>query len=58
MEKRYMKKISPEKVISILSSYGEDISLEEAETLLDFLYELASIALRQSLFKRRETRGN
>ncbi|MBC9797577.1 hypothetical protein [Sinomicrobium weinanense] len=53
-----MKRMSPEKVVSILSSYGEDITLEEAETLLDFLYELASIALRQSLFKRKEAQGN
>ncbi|MCX2681010.1 hypothetical protein OOZ15_13735 [Galbibacter sp. EGI 63066] len=43
------KRVKPEKVVQILSDHGEDITLEEAEILLNFLYELAPVALRQHL---------
>ena len=57
MKEQCMKRISPGKVVSILSSYGDDITIEEAEVLLDFLYELAPIALKQSLLMQKEILG-
>ena len=39
--------IKPEKVVEMLKEDGLDITIEQADLILDFLYKLADIALSQ-----------
>jgi hypothetical protein len=38
-------KITPEKAVQILNKSGLEVSAEEAEIILQFLYKLANLAL-------------
>lgn len=42
-----MNKLSAARVVEILAKHGTVVSEEEAKTILDFLTELAEIALAQ-----------
>jgi len=39
--------IKPERVVQMLKEDGLDITIEQADLILDFLYKLADIALSQ-----------
>lgn len=43
--------VTPEKAVKILQEYGTTITVEEAELILDFLYNLAKLALNQVFVK-------
>jgi uncharacterized protein (DUF697 family) len=47
MEMDAMVSITPQMVKKILSKYGTEVTLEEAEKILSFLTTLASISLEQ-----------
>ena len=40
-----MEKIQPEKAVEILARHGTHVTVEEAQLILDFMYDLANIAL-------------
>jgi hypothetical protein len=44
-----MEQVSLEKALEILSSYGTYVTLEEAKLILEFLQELAEIAVTEYL---------
>lgn len=48
------RKISPHKAIEILEKQGIKITLEEAEIVLDLMYNFAKLALNQQLQFRTE----
>ncbi|MDF2852953.1 MAG: hypothetical protein K0S31_3638 [Sphingobacterium multivorum] len=48
-ERQYSKKLSPEKVISILDKHGTKVSIEEAAILLEFMRKIADITVNQYL---------
>lgn len=44
-----IKKMTPERVIKILSKHGTEVSAEEAVVILKFIEKLANIAVNQYL---------
>ena len=44
-------RISPEKAIEILKKDGLEVTLDEAKLILEFLYQMAEIAVDQYLKK-------
>lgn len=44
-----MENVQPEKVMEIMCQHGENVTLEEAKRILDFLRRLADIAVEQYL---------
>lgn len=53
-ERQYSKKLTPEKVISILGKHGTKISVEEATIILDFMRKIADVAVNQYLSVRKD----
>lgn len=49
MEKMHVGRISPEKAMELLKRDGIIVSRKQAVILLDFLYEMAEIAVDQYL---------
>lgn len=43
------EKLTPEKAVEILARHGTQVTVEEAQLILDFMYILANIALNQYL---------
>jgi hypothetical protein len=43
------KRITPEKVIEVFKQDGQEISMEQAEKVIDFMYKMAEIAVEQVL---------
>lgn len=43
------EKISPQKAIEILRKDGLEVTLEQAEVILEFLYQMAEIVVEQYL---------
>jgi hypothetical protein len=43
------KKLTPNEAISLLANDGITVSKEEAEKIIEFIYSLAEIAIRQVL---------
>lgn len=43
------KKLTPEKVVSLLGRHGTKVSLEDAETILEFMRKIADVAVNQYL---------
>ena len=39
--------MSPEKAMEILSSYGTNVTIEQAKVIIEFMYKLANMALTQ-----------
>lgn len=52
--KRIMEKLTPEKAVKILRKHGTDITIQEAEQILEFLRMLADIQVAQWLRKQKE----
>ena len=46
-----MTKLSPEKIVEILKEHGTFVSVQEAEIILEFMLQLASISIDQILGK-------
>ena len=44
-----MQNISVERAVDILSEHGESITIEQARVVLEFMYNLANLALNQYL---------
>lgn len=44
-----MEKLTPEKTVEILKQHGTIVTVAEAQIILDFLYDLAKIAVAQYL---------
>jgi hypothetical protein len=44
-----VQNISVERAVDILSEHGESITLEEARAVVEFMYNLANLALNQYL---------
>lgn len=44
-------RIPPEKAVKILKEDGIEVTIEQAKVILDFLYEMAEIAVDQYLSK-------
>ncbi|KMQ59552.1 hypothetical protein ACM46_20980 [Chryseobacterium angstadtii] len=51
-ERLYSKKLTPEKVVSILGKHGTKVSIEEAEIILQFMRKIADIAVNQYLYDK------
>jgi hypothetical protein len=47
MIKAELKKrtLTPEMTVEILADYGTEVTLEQAEIMLDFIYEFAKLAI-------------
>jgi protein-tyrosine-phosphatase len=45
------EKISPEKAVEILRKGGMEVTLEQAKSILEFLYKLADITVAKYLVK-------
>jgi hypothetical protein len=43
------EKLTPEKAVEILARHGTNVTVEEAQLILGFMYILANIALNQYL---------
>jgi hypothetical protein len=43
------RKITPEKALEILRKHGLEVTLEQAKAILDFLYKVAHIAVKDYL---------
>lgn len=43
------RKITPQKAVKILEEQGTEISLEQAELVLDFMYNFSKLAINQLL---------
>ena len=39
--------VTPEIAVNVLAKYGEKVTLEEAELILDFMYNLGKLAIEQ-----------
>ena len=46
---KHNRKITPEIAVKTLSEYGTRLSLEEAELILEFMYDFARLAVNQQL---------
>lgn len=44
-----MEKLTPEKAVEILKQHGTIVTVTQAQLILDFLYDLAQIAVTQYL---------
>ncbi|RYE59678.1 MAG: hypothetical protein EOP48_00065 [Sphingobacteriales bacterium] len=55
--KTIKRTLTPAKAVKILEGYGTKITLEEAEIMLDFLYEFVKIAIDQQLQAKPEQTG-
>lgn len=44
-----MEKMTPAQAVEILRKQGLDVTLEEAKLIVDFIYEMAAIAVAQVL---------
>lgn len=53
-ERQYSKKLTPEKVVSILGKHGTKVSAEEAEIILQFMRKIADIAVNQYLYDKKD----
>ena len=53
-ERQYSKKLSPEKVISILDKHGTKVSIEEAAIILEFMRKIADITVNQYLSVKKD----
>lgn len=53
-EEKYRGKITPNKAQKILSDEGKNVTLEEAEEILEFLQKIAYVQVRKSLNKKNE----
>ncbi|WP_193745200.1 hypothetical protein [Flavobacterium sp. ASV13] len=51
-EEKYRGKITPKKAQKILSDEGKNVTLEEAEEILEFLQKIAYVQVRKSLNKK------
>lgn len=45
------RSIKPQKAVKILKEHGQDITYEQAELILDFMYKFGQIAIDQYVFK-------
>lgn len=48
-ERQYSKKLTPEKVVSILEKHGTKVSVEEAVIILEFMRKIADVTVNQYL---------
>ena len=46
---KHKRKVTPEIAVIILSEYATRISLEEADLILEFMYDFARLAVNQQL---------
>lgn len=53
-ERQYSKKLTSEKVVSILAKHGTKVSTEEAEIILQFMRKIADIAVNQYLYDKKD----
>lgn len=53
-ERQYSKKLTPEKVVSILAKHGTKVSTEEAEIILRFMRKIADVAVNQYLYGKND----
>jgi len=44
-----MESIKPEEIVKILAEHGPKVTLEEAKIILEFMWQLANMALDQYL---------
>lgn len=44
-----MESIYPEEIVKILAEHGTKVTLEEAKIIVDFMWQLANMALDQYL---------
>ncbi|MYY26308.1 hypothetical protein [Elizabethkingia anophelis] len=52
-----VKKITPERIVKILERFQNKVSIEEANIILQFMKELAHIAVNQYLSNKTNTKG-
>ena len=52
-----MEQMKPEKAVEVLKKHGQDVTVEEAKLILDFMYKFANIAVAQVL-RRQEISDN
>lgn len=55
--KTVKRTLTPEKAVAILAKHGTEITLKEAEIMLDFLHDFVQIALEQQLAGNKESPG-
>ncbi|WPO91752.1 hypothetical protein [Chryseobacterium sp. HR92] len=48
------RKLTPEKVVSILEKHGTKVSIEEAEIILLFMRKVADVAVNQYLSVKKD----
>lgn len=53
-ERQYSKKLTPEKVVSILEKHGTKVSVEEAGIILQFMRKVADVAVNQYLSVKKD----
>ena len=51
METSVIDKITPEKAVEILKRGGLEVTLEQAKSILEFLYKFADITIAQYIVK-------
>jgi hypothetical protein len=51
MNEQFQRKraVTPEKAVKILAKHGRKVSVEEAKLILDFVYDLANLSVKQVL---------
>ena len=52
MEDDVLIRITPDKAIELLQKDGIDVTMEEAQIILDFLYSMANIVVEQFVSSR------
>ncbi|MEO8174941.1 MAG: hypothetical protein ABI581_17730, partial [Sediminibacterium sp.] len=50
MESEAKQKVTPKKVKDILAKHGTEVTLEEAEIIMTFLYRMGEVAIAQQQF--------
>lgn len=45
------RSIKPQKVIKVLKEHGQEVTYEQAELILDFMYKFGQIAIEQYVVK-------
>lgn len=54
IESESLKKLTPERVVSILEKHGTKVSVEEAEIILQFMRKVADVAVNQYLSVKKD----
>lgn len=53
-----MEKLTPEEVVKMLKKEGEEVTVEEAVIILEFLRKLSSIVVAQHMEQQRQPLNN